>query len=180
MAINTPRTETGVAGQGAPTETEAAVHMAYAAQQRIDGYEAIVKHAIGRKKTFDKRVLKQSGEVTFHTGQLVQVYRSNLDYTFKTERKLIPKWSQPYQIHKRIQNAYKLERLDGTEVEGEFSARRLREFTPKPGGKLEDEQAEWLKDNPESEEAEAVRTPLFARGEHGIGDERQAGERTPD
>jgi transposase InsO family protein len=144
MAIDTPRTTTELAGEEAPTEAEAAVHMAYAAQQRVDGYEAIVKHAINRKNAFDRRMTKRSGEVIFQEGQLVQVYRSDLDYTFKTERKLVPKWSQPYRIRTRIRNAYMLERLEGTEVEGEFSARRLREFTPKPNGKLEAEQEEWL------------------------------------
>jgi transposase InsO family protein len=176
MAIDTPRTETEVAGRDEPTETEAAIHMAYTAQQRVDGYEAIVKHAIGRKNTFDKRVLKKSGEITFCIGQLVQVYCSDLDYTFKTKHKLIPKWSQPYRIRARIRNAYTLERLDGTNTEGEFSARRLRGFVPKPSGKLEEKQAQWVKDNPESEEAEAVRTPLFARGEHGVGTEYRRGE----
>jgi transposase InsO family protein len=174
MAINTPRTDPEAAARDTPSAAEAMVHMAYAAQQRVDGYEAIVKHAISRKHSYDRRALKKSGEVIFRTGQLVQIYRSDLDYTFKTERKMIPKWSQPYRIRTRIRNAYKLERLDGEEAEGEFSARRLREFIPKPGGKLETEQEGWLKDNPECEEAEAVRTPLFARGEHGMGDRGQA------
>ncbi|THU79839.1 hypothetical protein K435DRAFT_605297, partial [Dendrothele bispora CBS 962.96] len=72
------------------------VQMAYAKQQRLDGYDAIVRHAIKRKKVFDKRVLKHHpGEVTFKKGQLVQIYRSDLDYTFRSERKLIPKWSPP-------------------------------------------------------------------------------------
>jgi hypothetical protein len=85
MTINSPRTMAEVAGGEAPTEMEAAVHMAYAAQQRIDGYEAIVKHAISWKNTFNRHVRKSSGEVVFHVGQLVQVYCSDLDYTFKTE-----------------------------------------------------------------------------------------------
>ena len=139
MAINTPSTDLDAAGME-PTQTEAAVHMAYAAQQRLDGYEATVKHAIARKNTFDKRVLKGPGEVTFHSGQLVQVYRSDLDYTFKTERKLLPKWSQPYRVKNRIRNAYTLEQLDGTPVEGEFSTRRLRAFIPRPGSELEEQQ----------------------------------------
>jgi hypothetical protein len=93
MTINSPRTTAEVAGREAPTEMEAVVHMAYVAQQHIDGYEAIVKHAISRKNTFDRRVRKSSGEVVFCVGQLVQVYHSDLDYTFKTEQKLVPKWS---------------------------------------------------------------------------------------
>jgi hypothetical protein len=53
---------------------EAAVHMAYVAQQRLDGYEATVKHAITRKQAFDRWVLKNSGEVSFKKGCLVQIY----------------------------------------------------------------------------------------------------------
>jgi transposase InsO family protein len=142
MTINTPSTDLDTT-ETEPTHTEAAVHMAYAAQQRLDRYEATVKHAIARKNAFDKRVLKGPGETTFHNGQLVQVYRSDLDYTFKTERKLLPKWSHPYRVKERIRNAYTLAQLDGTPVEGEFSTRQLRAFTPKPGSKLEEQQREW-------------------------------------
>ena len=139
---------------------------------------------------------KNSGEIIFKKGQLIQVYRSDLDYTFKTERKVIPKWSQPYRVTKRILNAYKLVQLDGTPIKGEFSARRLRAFNPKPGSPLEQAQRQWEVENPEVEESEwednteddnenqdshqeidAVRTPLFAGGEHGVGSRsRGAGE----
>ncbi|THV06373.1 hypothetical protein K435DRAFT_578258, partial [Dendrothele bispora CBS 962.96] len=78
------------------------IQMAYAEQQRLDGYDAIVRHAVKRKKVFDKRVLKRHpGEVMFKKGQLVQIYRSDLDYTFRTERKLIPKWSPPKRVVER-------------------------------------------------------------------------------
>ncbi len=87
-----------------------------------------------RKETFDRRVLKSpAGEVLFHKGQLVQVYRSDLDYTFKTERKLLPKWSIPRRVTERLHNSYKLETLEGTAITGEFSARRLRAFIPRAG-----------------------------------------------
>ena len=76
--------------------------MAYMSQQRLDGYAAAVSHALKRKNVFDKRVLERTpGEVIFSKGQLVQIYRSNLDYTFKTERKLLPKWSTPQCITSR-------------------------------------------------------------------------------
>ncbi|THU79221.1 hypothetical protein K435DRAFT_557629, partial [Dendrothele bispora CBS 962.96] len=78
------------------------IQMAYAEQQRLDGYDAIVRHAVKRKQVFDKRVLKRHpGEVMFKKGQLVQIYRSDLDYTFRTERKLIPKWSPPRRVVER-------------------------------------------------------------------------------
>ena len=98
--------------------------MAYAAQQRLDGYDEAVRHAIKRKTAFDRRLLKrQQTDVVFTSGQLVQVYRSDLDYTFKTEWKLLPKWSRPYRISLRLRNAYKLETLTGMPLSGEFSTR---------------------------------------------------------
>jgi hypothetical protein len=70
--------------------------IAYVEKQRLDGYEEAIRHVIKRKAVFDKKLLQRTpGEVIFKTGQLVQVYQNDLDYTFKTERKLIPKWSVP-------------------------------------------------------------------------------------
>ncbi|KAG2739924.1 hypothetical protein P692DRAFT_201671650, partial [Suillus brevipes Sb2] len=77
-------------------------HMAYVAQQQLDGYDAIVKHAIKRKAAFDKRVLARSPrEVIFHTGQLVQFYHSSAHNTLEAKRKLLPKWSVPCRIIER-------------------------------------------------------------------------------
>ena len=42
----------------------------------------------------------------------------------------------------RSLNSYTLERLDGTPIPGNFSARRLRGFTPRDGTKLAEEQVE--------------------------------------
>ncbi|KAJ3902107.1 hypothetical protein F5879DRAFT_788007, partial [Lentinula edodes] len=73
------------------------VQTAYVEQQQFDGYDVFVHHAVKRKTIFDRRVLKKEGkEVIFDKGDLVQVYRSDLDYTFKTIKKIIPKWSRPY------------------------------------------------------------------------------------
>ena len=142
LVVNTPPTEiTPTLDPVSPDDV--AVQMAYVAQQRLDGYAEMVAHAIKRKSTFDKRVLgRKPGEVVFHKGQLVQIYRSDLDYTFKTDPKLLPKWSPPQRILARNLNSYTLERLDGTPITGLFSARRLREFIPKEGTKLAQEQAE--------------------------------------
>ncbi|KAG2742840.1 hypothetical protein P692DRAFT_201655426, partial [Suillus brevipes Sb2] len=75
------------------------VHSAYVAQQRLDALANKVADALQRKASFDKRVLTSpQGEVTFETGQLVQVYASNVDNTFKTSRKIIPRWSAPHRI----------------------------------------------------------------------------------
>ncbi|KAJ6552713.1 P-loop containing nucleoside triphosphate hydrolase protein [Mycena sp. CBHHK59/15] len=66
--------------------------MVYMDQQRVDGYSQILDHAQKRKAAFDKKVTgKSPREVIFKAGWLVQVYRSDLDYTFKTERKTEPK-----------------------------------------------------------------------------------------
>jgi len=122
---------------------EAETQMAYVAQQRLDGYEAAIRHAISRKEAFDRRLLAhKQGEVVFEQGQLVQVYCSDLDYTFKTERKILPKWSQPRRISKRLRNSYELKNLDGSPISGTFSARRLRAFIPREGTKLAVEQRE--------------------------------------
>ena len=123
------------------TEEDTALQMAYVAQQRLDGYAEAVAHALRRKSTFDKMVLSQKpGEVIFSKGHLVQIYRSDLDYTFKTERKLLPKWSPPHRVVSRNLNSYMLETLDGNPLPGSFSARRLRRFIPREGTKLAEEQ----------------------------------------
>ncbi|KAG2335885.1 hypothetical protein BDR05DRAFT_841490, partial [Suillus weaverae] len=76
---------------------DTSTQITYVEQQRLDGYEEVVKNTIKKKAAFDKKLLQRvPGEVIFKIGQLVQVYRNDLDYTFKTERKLIPKWSVPW------------------------------------------------------------------------------------
>jgi hypothetical protein len=98
----------------------------------------------------------------------------------------VPKWSRPYRVRKWIWNAYLLERLDGTPVEGEFSVRRLHVFVPRRGGKLEKDQTKWEEEHKDSQdeeeleeeseeepEGDAVRTPLFMEGEHGMGNRNQ-------
>jgi hypothetical protein len=118
-------------------------HMAYTMQQRLDGYSEAVRHAIRRKATFDRKVLKsRGGEVIFQKGQLVQVYRNDLANTLSTDRKLQPMWSQPRRVVERILNSYILETLEGRRLDGEFSARRLREFIPRAGTELAKEQLE--------------------------------------
>jgi hypothetical protein len=94
-------------------------------------------------------------------------------------RKLVPKWSQPYRVRKRIWNAYLLEQLDGTPIKGGFSTRRLCAFVLRRGSQLEKDQEEWEeqhRDNQNKDELEdesrgdMVWTLLFVEGEHGIGD----------
>ena len=162
LVINTPAT--GIVATSEPvTAEDAATQMAYIAQQRLDGYAEMVAHALKRKTAFDKRVLAHKpGEVIFSKGHLVQIYRSDLDFTFKTDRKLLPKWSPPQRVAQRNVNSYTLERLDGTPIAGQFSARRLRTFIPREGTRLAQDQlvidqrvAEELSMNLETAEGEA-------------------------
>ena len=125
-----------------PTTVEQiGIHQAYVQQQRLDGYAHTVEHAARRKSAFDRRLLaKFPKEVIFEPGQLVQVYRNDLTYTFKTERKLLPRWSPPRRIVKRNRNSYRLETLEGVPMSSTFSSRRLRRFLPRPGTQLAQQQ----------------------------------------
>ena len=139
----------------APTAEEVETQLAYVDQQRFDGYAHIVDHAQRRKATFDKQVLSRSPrEVIFRAGDLVQVYRSDLDYTFSTDRKILPKFSAPRRVINRNQNSYQLETLEGFPIGGRFSSRRLRLFIPRAGTELEVVQAAIEKEWRDREEAE--------------------------
>lgn len=118
--INTPHTDLSNSMSAIRT-SDVGTQMAYMVQQQLDGYDTAVQHAIKHKAAFDKRVLKKKpDEVVFHQGQLVQIYCSNLDYTFDAKCKLLPKWSPPHRITQRLRNSYKLATLAGEEVAGEL------------------------------------------------------------
>jgi transposase InsO family protein len=134
------------------TEKDAAIQMAYTGQQQLDGYDSIVQHAIKRKARFNRGLWRRRGGPTvFKKGDLVQIYRSDLDYTFKTEKKLLPKWSRPCRVKERLVNAYKLEDMKGNEIRGTFSTRRLRAFIPREGTQL---WREWKEQKNEEEPEE--------------------------
>ena len=82
------------------------------------------------------------GEVIFKKGQLVQIYRSDLAKSISSECKLAPMWSEPHRVLERLLNSYKLETLTGELLEGEYHARRLREFIPREGTDLAIQQKE--------------------------------------
>jgi hypothetical protein len=154
LVINTKPTPVEIAAT-APTVEELETQMAYVNQLRFDGYSQIVKHAERRKAAFDKQVLRRAPrEVVFNAGDLVQVYRSDLDYTFQTERKILPKFSAPRRIVRRTKNSYQIETLEGFPIPGRFSSRRLRLFVPRTGTELERVQAAIEKEWREREEAE--------------------------
>ena len=117
---------------------------------------------------------KKPGEVIFRKGQLVQIYRSDLRYTFIAERKLVSKWLRPFQVKERIANSYKLETLDGQEIKGEFHARRLRSFKPREGTRLAKEQREFKealeKEERDSQVESDEDTAFLKTGAHGTGD----------
>jgi hypothetical protein len=131
-----------------PSDDEIEMQMAYVDQHRFDGYSQIVEHGERRKAAFDKQVLaRPPGEVIVKAGDLVQVYRSDLDFTFAMARKLLPKFSAPRRVVSRNRNSYQLETLEGFPIAGKFSSRRLRQFIPRQGTELERAQAaiekEW-------------------------------------
>jgi hypothetical protein len=131
-----------------PTAQEVDLQMAYVDNQRFDGYAQIVDHAQQRKAAFDKDLLSRSPrEVIFRAGDLVQVYRSDLDFTFSADRKLLPKFSAPRRVTSRNHNSYQLETLEGLPIASKFSSRRLHLFIPRKGTELEGIQAaiekEW-------------------------------------
>lgn len=125
-----------------PTPDEVHQHLALSKQQRLDAYSHIVEKANERETSFNEGLdnSRRKKAVEFTVGVLVQVYRSDLDYTFKTERKLLPKWGPVRRIVGRNRNSYKIATLEGLTLKGWFSARRLREFVAWPGTELEADQ----------------------------------------
>ncbi|KAJ3831138.1 hypothetical protein F5878DRAFT_514037, partial [Lentinula raphanica] len=84
------------------TPRDAVVHALYAEQQRLDGYEEALKHAMGRKSRFDKKVHgTRAGEVVFRKGDLVQFRFNKLDNNISTKTKLAVRWSQPVRVAER-------------------------------------------------------------------------------
>ncbi|KAJ4464685.1 hypothetical protein C8R41DRAFT_782543 [Lentinula lateritia] len=151
--VNTRRTLIAEATSVLPQQ-DVAVQAAYVAQQQLNGYNAFVSHALKHGlDTFDRRMLKKEGkEVIFWKGDLVQVYRSDFDYTFKTIKKIIPEWSRPYRVVERDVNSYTLETTGGQFIEEkQFAARRLWEFKPRLGTKLALEQQEIIRWREEDE-----------------------------
>jgi hypothetical protein len=160
LVVNTKPTPPSVIS-ALPTTEEIETQMAYVDQHRFDGYSQIVEHAQRRKASFDKQVLAHPPrEVVFKAGDLVQVYRSDLDFTFSTDRKLLPKFSAPRRVVSRNQNSYQLETLEGFPIAGKFSSRRLRQFIPRRGTELDEAQVaiedEWRRREAEEDKVEST------------------------
>jgi hypothetical protein len=181
LIVNTTPTPLEVSSS-MPTPTDFDTHMAYAAQQRLDGYSEAIRHAMDHKTRFDRQVLEsREGEVTFDKGQLVQIYRSDIAKTIGSERKLTPLWSEPHRIIEKLLNSYKLETLEGQQLDGEYHARRLRGFVPREGTELAAQQKEIetrvKEQDKEDEEQETERMDDAAEecGENAIDDTEETG-----
>ena len=62
---------------------EVSLQSAYVNQQQLNRHSQIVENTHHQKEAFDKKVVARAPcEVIFKAGQLVQVYCSDLDYTF--------------------------------------------------------------------------------------------------
>lgn len=120
--------------------------LAYTRQQQMDVYSHIVEHANEREAIFNAKIDESriNNPVVFHINDLVQVYRSDLDYMFHTACKFLPKWGTVCRIVTWNRNSYKLATLEGLVPKGWFSAHRLCCFMPWVGTNLEKEQKELL------------------------------------
>lgn len=125
-----------------PTREDVETQMSYTRQQQLDTYSHVVEHTNEREAVFNKNIDKSRLKkmVIFCTNNLVQVYRSDLDYTFRTTRKMLPKWGQVRRVVSRDINSYQLASLEGLMLKGRFSARRLHKFEARPGTSLDDQQ----------------------------------------
>lgn len=123
----------------APTAEDVHQQLALTQQQCLDAYSHIVEKSNDREASFNESLDRSQRKkaVEFAINTLVQVYRSDLDYTFKTERKLLPKWGPVRRIIGRNRNSYKIATLEGLVLKGWFSARRLREFEARAGTELD-------------------------------------------
>lgn len=123
----------------APTPDKVHEQLALMQQQRLDAYSHMVEKSNDREASFNEALdnSRRKQAVKFTVNTLVQVYLSDLDYTFKTERKLLPKWGPVRRVMGRNRNSYKIATLEGLTLKGWFSARRLRSFTARPGTELD-------------------------------------------
>lgn len=114
--IPTPISEAATAPMAEDIEQQ----LAYTRQQQLDAYSHILEHAEEQEAVFNARTEKSRTKtlVEFCINELVQVYCSNLDYTFKMERKLLPKWGPVRRIVARDRNAYKLSTIEGLVLKG--------------------------------------------------------------
>jgi transposase InsO family protein len=135
------------------TDTDAEQHDALSDSLRCQAYADILTEAAKRKSKFDDKV----HPVEFQHGDLVQIYDSKLDMTFETRAKLLPRWSPPRIVTKKILNSYTLSDLEGTELEGTFHARRLRRYIPRSNSPVDRSYPDMHRSTTQEEENEMQR-----------------------
>ncbi|KAJ7233816.1 hypothetical protein C8J57DRAFT_1249710 [Mycena rebaudengoi] len=98
----------------------------------------VVAHGVAQKAVFDCRVLESStGEVVYKPGDLVQVLDPQFKKTFLLTKKFLPTWSGALRVKTRLLSSYTIETIYGEELDGRYSARRLRPIKPPKGSSLE-------------------------------------------
>jgi hypothetical protein len=108
-----------------------------------------------QKTAWDER----TPAVNFEIGDLVQIFDSKLEGSYKSVNKLIPRWSKPHIITGKSLNSYTLSTLLGTAIPGLFHSCRLHTYIPLRGSQL-DSMSEPLNptnnntSNPDLDEAE--------------------------
>ena len=109
-----------------PTEQEVALHLALVEQQHLNGYAAIIDHAVKCKNIFDAKLRQRAPRnVIFQPGDLVQVHATEWVRTFAAIKKLIPMWSIPHHVKTKQLNSYTLETLTGLPLAGIYNSRHL-------------------------------------------------------
>ena len=85
LVVNTTPTPLEVSSS-MPANRDNDTQIAYAVQQRLDGYSEAIRHIMDRKTRFDRQVLdSKEGENVFKEGQLVQIYRSDIAKSIGSE-----------------------------------------------------------------------------------------------
>src|SRR6266481_2096180 len=131
-------------------ETDIEHHLILSDLLCSQGYTDTLMEAANRKRQFDGKVCP----VIFVTGDLVQVYDSKLDMTFKSRAKLLPRWSSPRKVAEKHLNSYALCTQDGRELPGTFHAHRLRHYVSRKEGPTtstgrEGTRQQWIEEDEE-------------------------------
>ena len=92
----------------------------------------------------------------------------------------MPMWSKPCRVKERILNSYKLETLNGQSIDGEYHARRLREFIPREGTELATQQKEFKAGRVEEVEEARAKENLEQEGEEDMDENERTENHNPE
>jgi len=87
-----------------------------------------LENAEQQKSAWDNRTLATD----FQIEDIVQWYNSKLNGNYKSNNKLLPRWSMPHIISGKSLNSYSLSTIHGTEIPSSYHSRRLRRYIPIP------------------------------------------------